>query len=227
MILLALLLAAPSVADAERALAAQAQGGGNWAALAAAAAPDATLYTPRKVAAATAMAHGAETGAAPLGQPLHTWTSCDGTLAYAIGASTRGVFGTLWRRTDGGWQWLYAGGHDGDAPAIGATLQDHAACPGPIGSVGAPHETPTGSPQPIATLTGGALAGLVAMSDERMPATVRLGAIDAEGASVDHTLRWRINALAGAKAGAHLLRLWSWDGRRYRLALLDVTGNVS
>jgi hypothetical protein len=224
-ILLALLLAAQNAADAERVLAAQAGSEGGWAALRAAAAPDAILYTPRKVPAAAAMSRGAETGAPPLGPPLHTWTSCDGTLAYAVGTSTRGYFGTLWRQ-GGGWQWIYAGGHDGGGTPQAPTAEDRAACPGPIGAAVQLSEPLPDTPLPIAALTRAALAGLVAMSDGRMPATLRLGGIDAEGASADRTLRWRIDAVVGARAGAHLLRLWSWDGRRYRLAVLDVTGTV-
>ena len=225
MILLALLLAAPSVTDAERTLAAQARSAGPWQALRAAAAPDAILYTPRKTSAAAAMAHGAETAAPLAGQPLHTWTSCDGTLGYAIGTSARGTSGTLWRRNGGGWQWIYAGGHD-DAPPSTAVLEDHAACPGPIGAAFQLSEPLPDTPVPIAVLTGGALAGLVAIADGRMPTALRLAGTDAEGASADRTLRWRINAVVGARPGAHLLRLWSWDGRRYRLALFDVTGTT-
>ena len=225
MILLALLLAAPSVADAERTLAARAQSDGAWAALRASAAPDAIVYAPRKTSAPAAMGRGAETGAAPAGQPLHSWTSCDGTLGATIGTSTGGIFATLWRQAGTGWQWLYTGGHGGETAPGAAIEEDHAACPDPLGSAGEIRETLPDTP--IATLTGRALAGLVAMSDGTMPATLRLGGIDAEGASADRTLLWRINAVLGARAGAHLLRLWSWDGRRYRLALFDVTGTMS
>ena len=80
-----------------------------------------------------------------------------------------------------------------------------------------------GAPVPIARLRAGALADLIEASDGVMPMAVTLGAPNGEGASADHTLRWRINPIAGGATGAHLLRLWSWDGRRYRLAVLDVT----
>ena len=134
------------------------------------------------------------------------------------------MFDTIWRRDASGWRWIYDGGHDGDAAPTGPLEQDQAACPGPLGSVGAIAEALPDTPIRIAALTGGALANLVAASDGAMPVALRLGGVDAEGMSADRTLRWRINAVLGAKAGAHLLRVWSWDGRRYRLAVLDVTG---
>jgi hypothetical protein len=249
-VLAALLLAAgtgPSVADAERAFAALAQSDGQWPAFRATAAPDAILYAPDKVNAQALLAR-APTPATTLNwRPARTLTSCDGTMAYSTGPWTRsdgktGSFGTVWRADAGGWRWIYDGGHDGgamaDTPA--PVIESHAACPGPIGSVGKipddsqPDATAIrlggefggvgrNAPVPVTTLKKQALADLIEASDGPMPLAIKLGVIVFTSASTDRTLVSRINVIANDKPGAHLLRLWSWDGRRYRLAVLDVS----
>jgi hypothetical protein len=235
---LALLAAAAAagqtVADAERAFAEQARTGGQWNAFRAFAAPDAVLYSPTATPARTVLSRAIEPTTPLLWRPAHTLTSCDGTLAYSTGPWTKdgksGSFGTLWRHDTAGWKWIYDGGHDGGVLAsapIGAVAEDHAACPGPIGSVGEQTEVLPDVAVPVATLRGGALASLIMASDGPMPASLHLGHATEEGASVDRTLRWRINPVRDAATGAHLLRIWSWDGRRYRLAVFDVTGTRS
>jgi hypothetical protein len=230
--LAALLLAAstePSVADAERAFAALAQTDGQWPAFRATAAPDAIMYAPDKVNAQALLARMPTPVTTLNWRPVHTLTSCDNTLAYSTGPWTRndskaGSFGTIWRADAGGWRWIYDGGHDGGAMATSSGVtESHAACPGPIGSVGELHEMVTGDAVPLPSLIAGALADLIEAADAPMPVAIRITSPSGEGASADRTLRWRINPILGAARGAHLLRLWSWDGRRYRLAVLDVS----
>lgn len=224
--LAALLLAAsqPSAADAERAFAAAAQAGGQWAAFRAAAAPDAILYAPGLTSAQHFLATQTEPALKLSWRPAHTLTACDGTLAYSTGPWTHaargtGSFGTIWRRDGEGWRWIYDNGHDGGASFGDALVEDHSACgTPPRGDIA--HDD-TLSAQPVAVLAGGALSGVIVASDGALPAALTLGTASAEGASADRTLRWRINPIAGGKTGAHLLRMWSWDGRRYRLAVFD------
>jgi hypothetical protein len=229
--LLAAVVAGQSVADTERAFAERARTGGQWNAFRAFAASDAVLYAPGSTPARTVLSRAVEPTTPLLWRPAHTLTSCDGTLAYSTGPWTKdgksGSFGTIWRRDTAGWKWIYDGGHDGGAlasAAVGVVVEDHAACPGPIGSVGEQTELLPDVPMPVATLKGGALATLIEASDGTIPASIHLGHPTEEGASADRTLRWRINPVRDAAAGAHLLRIWSWDGRRYRLAVFDVTG---
>ncbi len=229
--LLATVAAGQTVADAERAFAAEAQTAGQWPAFRAFAAPDAILYAPGLVKAQAVLARATMPGATLAWRPARTITACDGTLAYSTGRWTRtdgkaGSFGTIWRRGPDGWKWLYDDGHDGGLPdtASSRVVEAQAACPGPIGAAGDLREVPTGAPIPVATLKGGARADLVELSDGAVPLTLRLGTVAGEGASADRTLRWRINAVPGAAIGAHVVRVWAWDGRRYRLAVLDVTG---
>jgi hypothetical protein len=235
--LLAVLLAgaasASSVADAERDFAATAQGGGQWAAFRATAAPDAILYAPARVPAGPWLARAGEPPAAQKlnWRPAITITACDGTLAYSTGPWTRadgrrGSFGTIWRRDADGWRWIYDDGHDGGAMAGagGPVTETQAACTAPIGSAGDLHEDLPAGAIPVSTLVAGGGPDLVRASDGPMPVALRLGAPEAAGASADRTLQWRINPVLGAASGAHLLRLWSWNGRRYRLVVFDVTG---
>jgi hypothetical protein len=232
--LAALLLAASSgqsVADAERAFAALAQTDGQWPAFRATAAPDAILYAPGPMNAEAVLSR-LPPPAAPLNwRPARTFTACDGSLAYSTGPWARsdgktGSFGTLWRHDAAGWRWIYDEGHDGGAlaGASAQTVEQQAACPGPIGSVGESHEILGGDPVPLSVLKAGAAADLVEAADGAMPVSLRLAAASGEGASGDRTLRWRINPIVGSATGAHLLRVWSWDGRRYRLVVIDASG---
>lgn len=229
--LLLLAIASPSVADAERAFAAAAHEQGQWTAFRAIAASDAIMYAPGPVNARRFLAGKTDPSTGLQWRPAHTLTSCDGSLAYSTGpwslaSGKAGSFGTIWRHDARGWAWIYDNGHDGGALAaapIGVVTEDHAACPAPIGAGPALQDVPDDQPVPVATLRSGALAGLIEASDGPMPIAVRLGSVTTEGASLDRTLRWRINFILGGETGAHLLRLWSWDGRRYRLAVLDVS----
>ncbi len=229
--LLAATVAGQTAADAERAFAEQARTGGQWNAFRAFAAPDAVLFSPSATPARTVLSRVIEPTTPLLWRPAHTITSCDGTLAYSTGPWTKdgksGSFGTLWRHDMAGWKWIYDGGHDGGTLAsapLGVVAEDHAACPAPTGSVGEQTEVLPDVTVPVTTLKGGGLASLIEASDGPMPSSLHLSHATEEGASADQTLRWRINPVRDAAAGAHLLRVWAWDGRRYRLAVFDVTG---
>jgi hypothetical protein len=223
--LLALAAAAGSVADAERAFAAKARAEGQWTAFRAFADPQAIMYAPGPVPVARLLAGKADPAASIAWAPARTITACDGTLAYSTGPWTRpdatpgGTFGTVWRRGAQGWRFVYEGGHDGRAMPAGDIEEDRAACPVPSPSLAPPADEP--GARPVASLRANALAGLIEASDGPMPLAVTLGVATASGASADRTLAWRIDPVEGGRVGAHLLRLWSWDGRRYRLAVLD------
>jgi hypothetical protein len=229
--LLAATATGQTAADAERAFAAQAQAIGQWPAFRTFAAPDAILYAPGPARAQDVLARMPDAAARLSWRPERTITACDGTLAYSTGPWTRsdgkaGRFSTVWRHGPDGWKWIYDDGHDGAAAAaaMGSPVEEQAACPGPIGAAGELHDSLSEAAIPVTMLTGGARAGLIELADGPLPATLRLGAAAGEGGSADRTLRWRINPLLGGRVGAHLLRVWAWDGRRYRLAVFDVTG---
>lgn len=229
--LLAATVAGQTVADAERQFAAEALASGQWPAFRAFAAPDAILYAPGPARAQDVLARAVTPAAGLSWRSARTITSCDGTLGYSTGPWSRGdgqagSFSTVWRRGADGWKWLYDDGHVG-SPGLRApttVVEEQAACPGPIGAVGDFHEVLPDAAIPVSTLTGGARAGLIALADGPLPLALRLGPPDSQGASADRSLHWRINPVRGAAAGAHLLRVWAWDGRRYRLAVFDVTG---
>ncbi len=197
-----------------------------------AAAPDAIVYAPRKTSArgGDGAGCGDRRGARPASR-CTAWTSCDGTL----GADDRhlGTGGIVGHAVAAG---TAAAGSGSMRAGMAVTtrrraprsLEDHAACPGPLGAAWRDCARPLpDTPVPIAALTGrrAGRAGRDRRTGRMPTATLRLGGIDAEGASADRTLRWRINAVVGARAGAHLLRLWSWDGRRYRVALVRRDGD--
>lgn len=234
MILAALLFAASapqSVAQAERAFAAQAQRDGQWAAFRAFAAPDAILYAPDRRNAQQMLANQPEPAATLQWRPARTLTACDGTLAYSTGPWTRsdgksGGFGTIWRHdAANGWSWIYDGGHDGGpmAAAPAGTVETTAACAAPTTAGGIPADVAGPVIFPVAQLRTPALPDMIEASDGPLPTQLRLGPATGQGASTDHSLRWRINPVLGGKPGAHLLRVWQWDGFRFGLAVFDLS----
>ncbi|MBV9843324.1 MAG: hypothetical protein JOY99_17610 [Sphingomonadaceae bacterium] len=229
----ALLMASPPVADAERSFAAAAARDGQWTAFRTYAAPDAILFEPDQMPALRALGGRADPRASIAWHPTHTITSCDGSLAYSAGAWTGssgrggGSFGTIWRHDPGGWAWIYDGGHDGTPDPSTTLIAEDASCDGaPAATAAARTPDDDAGPTPIAleTLKSSAAPGMIEAADGATPASLRVGAILAAGGSTDRSLLWRINALPGGDKGAHLLRLWSWDGRHYQLAVLDLTG---
>lgn len=177
-----------SAIDAERAFAARAAKGEQWAAFRDSAAEDAMMFAPHPIVARRALADRAE--------PTHpiqwfaraSFVSCDGTTAVNTGPwmvpaeQAAGYFTTIWRRQgDGGWKWIYDGG---DAtgrvePAGDTPRQRKASCRARARDVlGAPHE---GAEQ------------------------------QSSGRSADSTLQWRWTYTPD---GARALDVYLWNGRR-------------
>jgi hypothetical protein len=228
--LLALLFAATPVAEAERAFAAAAERDGQWTAFRTYAAHDAVMFAPEMVQVGAFLAGRKDPPESLRWRPARTISACDGRLAYSTGTWTgpggaaHGAFGTIWRHDRGGWAWIYDGGHDGPAPQGGQSLvAETASCDGAPAAAQPPSDA---EPLALAALVADAGPDLTVASDGAMPSTVRLGAVLVSGASGDRSLLWRINAVPEGDKGAHLLRVWSWTGRGYRLAVLDLTGKA-
>jgi hypothetical protein len=70
---------------------------------------------------------------------------------------------------------------------------------------------------------------LLVQLDDAMPSSSSPAAASedvgpiAAGAAADASLRWEARALKG-EPGAHLFRVWTWDGARYRLRLYEISG---
>lgn len=123
--MIALLLAAaePETAvEAERALAADTQRIGQWAAFRKWAAPDALMFVPQGsqppvVNAQNWLKERSNPSDSLFREPTHAWRSCDGSLAVTIGAWRRpdnsmGSFITVWKRQpDGAWRWVLEDGN--------------------------------------------------------------------------------------------------------------------
>lgn len=186
--ILTLLAMQVSAIDAERAFAARAAKGEQWAAFRDTAAEDAMMFAPHPMVARRFLADRTE--------PKHpiqwfaraSFVSCDGKTAVNTGPwmvpaeDTAGYFTTIWRRqVDGGWRWIYDGG---DAtgriePAGDTPKQRKASCRGQARDVmGAPQE---GVEQQSA------------------------------GRSADSTLQWRWTY---TPEGARALDVYLWNGRR-------------
>ena len=135
MIVLALLVAAPSVvaakpvpvtkpatpaivtpveglAAAERAFARRAQVEGQWKAFRLTAAPDAIMFVPDAKPVAKALVGATEPAVPVMWWPGTIAPSCDGTLGLSTGPWVRaasggqGTFSTIWRRTASGYRWV-------------------------------------------------------------------------------------------------------------------------
>jgi hypothetical protein len=225
--LVALLLAGGTVADTDRAFAASAQREGQWTAFRTYAASDAIMFAPDKVDASRYLANMPDPAESVKWQAAQSITSCDRSLAFTTGAWTNkggaahGSYQTIWRAERGGWAWIYDGGHDGPAMSGAATLvEQQASCDGAPAVAPAPADSTDGVPIAPDALNAGMFA-----SDEPPPAALHVGTELASGGSTDRSLLWRINALPDGDKGARLLRLWSWDGRRYTLAVADLSGS--
>lgn len=100
-----------AVIAAELAFARDAQERGQWTAFAAAAAPDAVMFTPEMVWAQRWLKGRANPPVAVKWQPQELWASCDGSIIVSHGAwqgpSALGYFTTIWQRQpDGGYKWV-------------------------------------------------------------------------------------------------------------------------
>ena len=179
--LLATAAAAQSVEAAERAFASMAQTGGQWAAFRKFAAPDAIMLIDGPQPALPFLEKLKEPPQPVMWWPARTVTSCDGSLAFSTGPWRRrggtqtGKYNTIWRHDGSGWHWVFDGGSSPTEGETGAGI--------PAGDMvsakrGLKCRRPVwGTPEP------GAVAG---------------------GASLDDSLRWRIDK---AEAG-YRLRVW-------------------
>lgn len=101
-----------AVIAAELALSRDAAARGEWTALAAAAAPDAILFTPRLAWAQPLLKGRPNPPRARRWQPFGVWSSCDGSLVASRGAwlgadGQAGSYVRLWQRqADGAYRWL-------------------------------------------------------------------------------------------------------------------------
>ena len=225
-----LLLAAAAPAQdsigAERAFAAMAQTRGQWTAFRAFAAPDAITFGPAATNAQALLAPLRDPPVAVMWWPGRSWVACDGSIAINTGPWVRkggkstGTFTTVWQhQADGGWKWLLDHGRETPRPvsASDRPVVIRAACGNLRGAKGA-----TPDPARLAS-------DFLYQADNLMPSAQRVSYAAQEtgrlagGASEDGSLAWRTDGLKGEE-GAHLFRLWLWDGRTHRLVLEEVSG---
>jgi hypothetical protein len=227
-IVAALLLAASgtSAIDAERDFSALAQTKGQWTAFRAYAAPGSIMFVPTPSDAQTWL-HDRKDPAVPVvWWPARSWVSCDGSLAVNMGpwvrrgGQTVGLFTTVWKRqAEGGWKWLLDTGNGTPKP-FAAGERAAVTQPACRNLRRARASEPGDQARP----------DLVVLADDRMPSAqqpkiaAEEGAPIASGASDDGSVRWQVRSLNGGDEGAHLLKVWTWDGARHRLALVQVGG---
>ena len=235
--LAALALAVQQTAmDAERAFAAMAQTEGQNRAFLHWSSPQAIMFAPEATNVHQLLEGRPNRRTGLMWWPGRSWVSCDGGLAINTGPSIRrggtGTFTTVWqRRPDGQWRWLLDHGRATPraVPASDSPPVAQASCSG--------RRTAARAPEPLvgrvaaADVLTGARADLLVQEEGAMPAprpsaglAFEAGPVVAEGGSDDRTLLWRAQALTGGEAGARLFTLHIWDGRAYRLALMEVTG---
>jgi len=205
--ILALLFAAastPSVIDAERAFASDAQRMGQWTAFARYAAKDAVLFTPQAVWARDFLKGRKNPPRSVRWWPAHGFTSCDGRTAVNTGpwvdadGKHHGYFTTVWSLEGGRqWRWSYDGGDDlsGPTPPVTPAQVHRASCagraPGP----------PVLPPPPLT-------------SKEARTTPEDNG----RGMSADKTLGWDWKV---EKGGARKFRVFQWNGIRYAQVLFN------
>jgi hypothetical protein len=222
-LLMAASAAAPTPIEAERAYAALAQTRGQWTAFRATAAPDALMFVPEPVRAAQWLAGRADPPVPVIWWPARGWLSCDGRLGVNFGPWIRkagalvGTFTTVWvRGGDGAWKWRLDRGDVGRRPVAASDRPAvrRASCR----RLAAARLAPPGPADPDVLASAGD-APLASVPDFTRQSGDRIDS----GASPDGSLRWEVRALDGHPAGAHLLRVWRWDGRVQRLALIQAT----
>jgi hypothetical protein len=229
MLLSALLLAAaisPSTSiDAERAFAAKAQTHGQWTAFRAFAAPEGITFAPKATNALAAFKDLKDPPIAVMWWPGRSWAACDGSMAINTGPWIRrggkatGTFTTVWQRQAGGWKWLLDHGRETPRAVVASDQPPvaRASCRNLGKAKGAEPDPASVSPN------------ILYQGDDVMPSATPIAASAkqtdriAGGASNDSSLVWRVDGLDGEE-GAHLFRLWLWDGSRHRLVLQEVTG---
>lgn len=181
--------------DAERAFAARAARGEQWAAFRDSSTDTAMMFTPAPVVAHRYLAGRAEPKHPIQWWPAHSYVSCDGRIAVNTGPwtvparGTSGYFTTIWvRQPDGAWKWIYDGGDQTGRidPAGDRPRTRKAACRGRAGDV-------LGDPEPAAQQ-------------------------QAAGRSADGTLQWR---WTWTDDGARALDVYLWNGREMERVIED------
>ncbi|TRW14977.1 hypothetical protein [Glacieibacterium frigidum] len=215
--LLALAVASGSVADAERAFAAQAAREGQWTAFRATASADAVMFVPGMVRAQDWLKSRADPPVPYKWWPDRTLTACDASAGFSTGGSidaagTHGRFRTIWTRTPDGWRWVLDEGAPLTMRPAGARplAAETASCTAAAQARAAlPHLTaPARYAQADAMLDGQAAAMFA------LPAIV-------SGASDDATLAWQVRG--DAATGRRVLLVWAWTGTAHDLRAAQVT----
>jgi len=168
--LIALLLAAavvPPVEQTERAFASMAQAKGQWTAFRAFAAPDAQMLLDGPQPAARFLKGRKDPPAAMMWQPTHTITSCDGSLAFSTGPTRR-------RDNLSAGRYLTIWRH---SPAGWRWIFD------------------AGSSDIVSAPENGRVDAVRATCGRSLPPRLRSQHMQADGASRDKTLRWKIGSL--------------------------------
>jgi hypothetical protein len=183
-------MASPSVVDAERSYAQMAQSMGQWTAFRTTAAPQAIIFVPDPVNAATWLRGKTDPQVAVKWQPAEAFVACDGKTAATTGPWQRptssGYFTTIWSRSDGKWQW---------ALDFGDALEK---TPGP-----APTRVPVRR----------ASCAAVGAAKPPLPShAAKSGA----GSSEDHSLQWLWQVEAD---GARHLLVFLWNGKMFKTVI--------
>jgi hypothetical protein len=193
-----LLAAAPvtTAVDAERAFAAAAQRIGQWTAFRKYADEDAVMFTPQAVWAREFLKNRKDPATSVRWWPTRSFVSCDGRTAVNTGGAIwpgnrSGTFSTVWQRTDGGWKWVYDAGADASRalPRPARPRVQRASC--------------------RAKAPGAPVIPPLALSARQARTTPE---DSGRGESADKTLGWDWKV---EKNGAHRLRVFLWNGRRY------------
>jgi hypothetical protein len=222
--LFALLLAAaqlPQAVDAERRFAALAAERGQWPAKQATAAPDAVIFMPHLTNALEYLSRHTDPGRRYRWRPARVFTSCDDTVSVTTGpwswadGGRHGLFTTIWQRqTDGVLRWRL---DDGDALLQPWAAPEEVAVTAP--SCDNLPATATLSPTAPPAVDLVVQQSLVAPS-RSLPSTLpREAEMLDHGAARDHSLVWELRTAGDGGNGEHVLRIYQWDGQRYRLAL--------
>jgi hypothetical protein len=170
------------VVATEFAFARAAQEDGQWAAYADFAAENAVMFVPQPVHAKAWLKGRANPPQAMIWRPHRIWSSCDGSLAVAQGATqladgSAGYFTAVWQRQeDGAYRWTMRGGGSLDLPLVEPEMVQT--------------EVATCNPRPAASAGDSAVGG-------------------EGGASRDRTLSWTAEV---APDGSRIFSLMMWNG---------------
>lgn len=205
-----------AVIAAELAFAQDAQVRGQWTAFAAAAAPDAVMFTPGMVWAQQWLKGRPNPAAAVKWQPQEVWSSCDGSVMVSHGAWQKagpgkpeiGYFTTIWQRQpDGRYKWILDHGDTLEAPVpVPEMLAAHVAdCPDrPTRPEGPPPKGKSAKAKPVK------LANLPPLDPYHRA-----------GAATDGSLKWEVTV--DRDGGRKLAVSWMNDGEE-RDVLNDEVG---